>query len=82
MTGIERSLQQTFALGQILEDLAGLVLTAAAAHCRGDQAYQRGRMKRPLDEGDIAERPAEPRGFGIALGSPLLADQHDRKVRP
>ena len=82
MAGIERGLQQVFALGQVFQYLAGLVLAAAAAHRRGDQAHQRGRMERTLDEGDIAERAAEPRRFRIALGPALLAHQHDGKIRP
>ena len=82
MAGIERRLQQAFALGEVFEYRAGLVLAATAAHRRRDQADQRGRMERALDEGHIAERAAEPRRFGAALGPTALAHQHDREVRP
>ena len=40
-------------------------------------------MKRPLQEGDVAERLPEPRGIRIALGTAaLMRQQHDRKIRP
>ena len=40
-------------------------------------------MKRPLQEGDVAERLPEPRRIRIALGTAaLIRQQHDRKIRP
>ena len=83
MTGVQRRLQQAFAFGEILEDGAGLVLAAAAPDRGADNADQRGRMKRALDEGDVAEHLPEPHGIGIALGAAALTrQQHDRKIRP
>ena len=83
MAGVQRGLQQAFAFGEILENGAGLVLAAAAADRGADDADQRGRMKRPLDEGDVAEHLPEPRGIRIAFGpAALMRQQHDRKIRP
>jgi hypothetical protein len=83
MTGVQRGLQQAFAFGKIRKDGAGLVLAAAAPDGGADNAHQRGRMKGPLDKGDIAEHLAEPHGIRIALGTAtLMRQQHDRKIRP
>ena len=83
MTGTQRGLQQAFALGEILEDRAGLVLAAAPPDRGADDADQRGRMERAFDEGDVAEHLSEPHGVGIALGAAaLMRQQHDRKIRP
>ena len=68
--GVERGLQQAFAFGEIREDGAGLVLAAPAADRGADDADQRGRMKRPLDEGDIAQHLSEPRASGLRSGPP------------
>ena len=62
---------------------AGLILATPAADRGADDADQRGRMKRPFDEGDVAERLPEPRRIRIALGTAaLMRQQHDRKIRP
>ena len=53
--GIERGLQQPFALAQVLENGAGLILPAPAAHGGADHRDQRRRVKRSLDEGDVSE---------------------------
>ena len=83
MAGVQRGLQQAFAFGEILENGAGLVLPAPAPDRGADDADQRGRMKRPLDEGDVAEHLSEPCGVRIALGTAaLMGQQHDRKIRP
>ncbi len=83
MAGVQRGLQQAFAFGEILENGAGLVLAAPAPDRGADDAHQRGRMERTLDEGDVAEHLSEPHGVGIALGTAaLMRQQHDRKIRP
>lgn len=42
---------------------------------------RRGRMKRPLDESDVAEQLAEPRRVRIVLGaSAPMRQQNDRKI--
>ena len=81
--GVERRLQQIFAFRQIGQDRAGLILTPPAANRGADDAHQRGRMKRPLEKGDVAEHLPEPRRIRIALGTAaLMRQQHDRKIRP
>ena len=81
--GVERRLQQIFACRQIGQDGPGLILTAPAANRGADDAHQRGRMKRPLQERDVAERLPEPRSIRIALWTAtLMRQQHDRKIRP
>ncbi len=83
MTGTQRGLQQALALGEIFEDGTGLVLAAPAPDGGADDAHQRGRVERPLDEGDVAEHLSEPHGVRIALGAAaLMRQQHDRKIRP
>ena len=81
--GVERRLQEIFACRQIGQDGPGLILTPPAANRRADDAHQRGRMKRPLQERDVAERLPEPRRIRIALGTAaLMRQQDDRKIRP
>ena len=83
MAGAERGLQQAFAFGEVGENGAGLVLAAAAADRGADNAHQRGRMKRPFDEGDVAQHLPEPHRVRIALRTAaLMGQQHDRKIRP
>src|SRR4029077_21042964 len=83
LPGLERGLQQLPAFGQIAKDRARLVLPAPSAHRGADDADERGRMKRPLEEVDVAERLPEPRGVRIALRTAaLMRQQHDRKIRP
>jgi hypothetical protein len=57
--GRERGLQQASAFRQIGKDRARLILPAPAAHRGADDAHQRGRMKRPLEERDVAQRLPE-----------------------
>ena len=55
VAGAERGLQHVLALGQLREDGARLVLAATAPDRGADDADQRRRVKRPLDEGDVAQ---------------------------
>ena len=83
MSGVQRRLQQALAFGEIGQCGAGLILAAAAPDRGADDADQRGRMKRPLDEGDVAERMPEPGRVGITLGTAaLMGQQHEWKIRP
>ena len=83
VAGVERGLQQALALGEVFENGAGLILPAAAPHRGSDDTHQRSRMKRTLNEGDVAERLPQPRGIGVAFGAAaLMGEQHDRKIRP
>ncbi len=83
MAGVERGLQQAFAFSEVREDRAGLVLAPPAPDRRADDAYERGRMEWPLDEGDVAEHLSKPRRIRIALGTAaLMRQQHDRKIGP
>ncbi len=83
LPGLERGLQQLAAFGQIAKDRARLILPAPSAHRGADDADERGRMKRPLEEGDVAERLPDTRGVRIALRTAaLMRQQHDRKIRP
>ena len=83
LPSLECGLQQIPAFGKIAKDRARLVLPPPAANCGADDAHQRGRMKRSLQECDVAERLPEPRSIGIALGTAaLMRQQHDRKIRP
>ena len=81
--GVQRGLQQVFAFGKVGEDGARLILAAPAPDRGADDAHERGRMKRALEEGDVAERLPEPRRVRIALRTAaLMRQQHDRKIRP
>ena len=51
---IQCRLQQAFTLGEVLKNRAGLVLTAPSPDRGANDAYQRGRMERTFDEGDVA----------------------------
>jgi hypothetical protein len=83
LPGLERGLQQLPAFGQIAKDRARLVLPAPSAHRGADDAHERGRMKRPFDEGDVTERLPDPRGVRIALWTAaLMRQEYDRKIRP
>ncbi len=83
VTGVQRGLQQVFALGEIDQNGAGLVLTASGTDRGADDANERGWMEWPLDEGDVAECLAQPRRVRIALrATALMRQQHDRKIRP
>ena len=83
MSRVQRRLQQALAFGQIGEDAARQILTAAAPDRRTDDAHQRGRMKRPFEKGDIAQCLRQPNRVRIALGAAaLMGQQHDGKIRP
>ena len=70
-------------LVQFLQPCARLILPAAAAQRRLGQADKRGRMERPLEEGDVSEYLEEPPGLGIALQpAAALGQKHERKVGP
>ena len=75
MAGIQRGLQQALAFGKILENGPGLILAAPAPDRGADDTHQRGRMKRPLDEGDVAQYLSEPDSIGVALGTAALMGQ-------
>ena len=56
---------------------------ASAAHVREYDADQSGRMERPLEETDVAERGVEFGRLRIALDAATVLRQHDEgKVRP
>ena len=83
LPGLERGLQQVPAFGKVGKDRPRLILPAPSAHRGANDAHERGWMKRPLKEGDVAERLPEPRGVRIALRTAaLMRQQHDRKIRP
>ena len=68
---------------QLLEPCARLILAATAAQRRAGEADQGGRMERPLEEGDVAQRVEQPRRRRIALETAAApGEQDEREVRP
>jgi hypothetical protein len=83
MSGIQRRLQQAFAFREVPKDRTGLILPAAGPDGGSDNADERGRVKRALDKGDIAENLPKPCGIRITFGAAaLMREQHDRKIGP
>ena len=64
-------------LVQFLEPCARLILPAAAAQRRLGEADERGRMERPLEEGDVAEHVKKAPGRGVALQPAAALGQED-----
>ncbi len=81
LEGFQGVLQTQFALAQINQPVPGFILPSSPAQCRGDQADQRDRMKRPLEKGHVAQLRTESRRR-VLLRATVVGQQYDRQIRP
>ena len=75
--------QRPLACAYFLEPASRVILPAARAQRGARETDQRRRMKRPLEERDIAERLEETPRRGIALqAAAALSQKDEREIRP
>ena len=80
---LDRGLEARPLRREFEEQGARLILSAAPAQCRARQAHEDRRMKRALEEGDVAEDAGETCRGRIALEpTAALGQQHEGEVRP
>ena len=85
-SGVDRFEQRTIfliAAAQFLKMRSRIVLPSPPAYRRFHQAYQRRRMERPFEKGDVAKHHYEPQRRRIALDPAAFVGQQDKgKIGP